>query len=116
MLDDRLSQHVLAVEPSTSPRRFAQYRRLMDHWRTVLPVTIHEVDYELTVNDLESVARRLIEVCGLKWDAPVWDSIGRPPVDGRPGSVGVRLFTGSVGRWRNYESELAGLFEAVPEG
>ncbi len=35
--------------------RFQQYRRLMDHWRSVLPVPIHEVEYEETVNDLESV-------------------------------------------------------------
>ena len=31
-----------------------QYRRLMDHWRAVLPVPIHEVDYEQTVDDLEA--------------------------------------------------------------
>ena len=33
--------------------RVFQYQRLMDHWRAVLPVTIHDIDYEETVNDLE---------------------------------------------------------------
>ena len=30
-----------------------QYCRIMDHWRTVLPVPIHEVEYEETVVHLE---------------------------------------------------------------
>ena len=48
--------------------RFHQYRRLMNHARDVLPLPIHHVDYEETVTDLESVARRLIAACGLDWE------------------------------------------------
>jgi len=33
--------------------RFAEYRRLWEHWRQVLPVSVLEVDYEETVADLE---------------------------------------------------------------
>ena len=40
----------------------------MDHWRATLPVTIHEVDYEEAVTDLEPVARRLVSALGLEWD------------------------------------------------
>jgi hypothetical protein len=39
--------------------RFGEYCRLMDYWVEVLPVRLHEVDYEETVTNLESVARRL---------------------------------------------------------
>ena len=42
-----------ANDPDHIASRFQQYRRIMDHWRAVLPVPIHEVDYEETVNDLE---------------------------------------------------------------
>ena len=48
--------------------RFAQHRRVMEHWRTALPGAIHEVNYEETVHDLEGVARRLIAACGLEWE------------------------------------------------
>jgi hypothetical protein len=48
--------------------RFRQSRRLMNHWRSVLTVPIVEVDYEETVSDLESVARRLVAACGLEWE------------------------------------------------
>ena len=44
---------------------FGQYLRLMNHWETTLPATIHVVDYEETVEDLETVARRLVAACGL---------------------------------------------------
>src|SRR5262249_12987189 len=33
--------------------RFAEYERLMEHWRRVLPVPLHEVAYEDVVADLE---------------------------------------------------------------
>lgn len=45
-----------ANDPDHIADQFRQYRRLMDHWRSVLPVPIHEVDYEETVADLEGVA------------------------------------------------------------
>jgi tetratricopeptide (TPR) repeat protein len=96
--------------------RFGQYRRLIEHWSRVLPVTINEVDYEETVNDLEGVARRLVEACGLEWDARCLDfHRNKRPV--RTASlVQIRrpVYKTSVGRWKSYESELATLFEALP--
>ena len=40
--------------------RFAEYQRVMEHWRRVLPVPMLEVDYEATIADLEQVARALV--------------------------------------------------------
>ncbi len=57
-----------ANEPEHISSRFHQYRRLMDHWQGVLPLPIHEVSYEDTVANLEGVARRLVEACGLDWE------------------------------------------------
>jgi hypothetical protein len=90
---------------------------LTDHWSRVSPVTIHEVDYEETVNDLEGTARRLVEACGIEWDARCLDfHRNKRPV--RTASlVQVRrpVYKTSVGRWKNYETELATLFEALPK-
>ena len=41
---------------------------MMEHWKKVLPVPMLEVEYEQTVEDLEGVARKMIEFCGLEWD------------------------------------------------
>ena len=57
-----------ANDPEHIASRFQQYRRLMDHWKEVLPAPIHEVNYEETVADLEAVARRLVAACGLDWE------------------------------------------------
>ena len=57
-----------ANDPEHIARRFREYRRLMEHWRRVLPVPMLEVDYEETVADLEGVARRLVAWCGLEWE------------------------------------------------
>ena len=95
--------------------RFTQYRRLMDHWRAVLPVAIHDVDYESIVHGLERVARQLVDVCGLEWE-PSCLEFHRNTRPVRTASlVQVRrpVYTSSVGRWKNYESELAELFGAV---
>ena len=40
--------------------RCRDYRRLMEHWQTVLPVPVHEVVYERLVDDFETEARRLV--------------------------------------------------------
>jgi hypothetical protein len=48
--------------------RFHEYQRLMEHWRNVLPIPLLDVDYEETVADLESVARKLVAFCGLAWE------------------------------------------------
>ena len=54
-----------ANDPQHIASRFRDYRRIMEHWRAVLPVPLLEIDYEETVADLEGVARRLVAWCGL---------------------------------------------------
>jgi hypothetical protein len=49
-----------ANHPQHIGSRFRQYRRLMEHWYAVLPISVHEVDYEETVADVEGVARKLV--------------------------------------------------------
>ena len=104
-----------ANDPAHIAGRFSEYRRLMDHWRAVLPVPVHDVDYEETVADLEGVARRLLEVCGLEWD-PVCLEFHRTERTVRTASltqVRQPIYTTSVARWKYYEPALASLFEAL---
>ncbi|HEV3263738.1 MAG TPA: sulfotransferase, partial [Gemmataceae bacterium] len=92
--------------------RFAEYRRLMEHWRQVLPVSVLEVDYEDTVADLEGVARRLVAWCDLDWEpACLAFHEGKRPV--RTASISqVRqpIYSRSVARWKHYEPTLEPLF------
>jgi tetratricopeptide (TPR) repeat protein len=105
-----------ANEPMHITSRFGQYRRLMEHWRTVLPVPMVEVDYEETVSDLEGVARRLLTACGLEWEPACLEfhRTRRPVRTASVTQVRQPVYTQSVARWKNYERELAELFDALP--
>jgi tetratricopeptide (TPR) repeat protein len=105
-----------ANDPQHLSSRFAQYLRLMDHWRAVLPATIHDVAYEETVGDLERVARRLIAACGLDWEPSCLDfhKTSRPVRTASVTQVRQPVYTKSVARWRNYAGPLADLYSALP--
>jgi tetratricopeptide (TPR) repeat protein len=95
--------------------RFQQYRRIMSHWRNVLPAPMLEVDYEETIADLEQVARRLVAWCGLDWEPGCLDfhQAKRPVKTASAVQVRRPLFGTSVGRWNHYEQGLAPLLEAI---
>jgi tetratricopeptide (TPR) repeat protein len=105
-----------ANDPEHIASRFQQYRRVMDHWQSVLPATIHHVDYEETVEDLESVARRLIAACGLAWEPACLEfhRNERPIRTASVTQVRQPVYKRSVARWKKYESDLGELFAALP--
>jgi len=96
--------------------RFAQHVRLMDHWGKVVPLAVHQVNYEETVADFEGTARRLVAACGLDWDPACLDfHRTRRAVRTRAlHRLRQPVYPSSVGRWKNYRSELADLFAALP--
>src|SRR5207237_5182606 len=48
---------------------YGQYRRIMAHWRGLLPASaLLEVPYEALVAQPESWSRRLVDFLGLPWD------------------------------------------------
>ena len=92
--------------------RFHEYRRMMEHWRKVLPVPLLEVDYEETVADLEGVARKLVAWCGLEWEPACLEfhRAKRPVRTASAVQVRQPVFRTSVGRWKHYEHALGALF------
>ncbi|MDR3634118.1 MAG: tetratricopeptide repeat protein [Isosphaeraceae bacterium] len=104
-----------ANDPAQIASTFGAYRRLMDHWQSVLPTTIHTVDYEETVSDLEPVAQRLLSVLGLDWHPAClkFHHTRRVVRSGSITQVRQPLYQSSVGRWKNYAHELSDLFDAV---
>ena len=92
--------------------RIREYRRLMNHWRAVLPVRMLDVDYEAMVADPERSSRELVAWCGLEWD-PACLEFHKTRRRVRTTSVAqVRqpIYRSSVGRWKNYEQPLAAVF------
>jgi hypothetical protein len=91
---------------------------MMEHWRKVLPVPLLEVDYEATVADLEGVARKLVDWCGLNWEPACLEFYRAKHPVRTASAVQVRqpVFRTSVGRWKHYEPFLAPLLAGLETG
>jgi tetratricopeptide (TPR) repeat protein len=97
-------------------RYYSRYRKLMDHWESVLPSgAMLEVSYEDVVNDVEGQARRLIEYCGLPWDdrCVTFHQTSRPVKTASAVQVRKPLFSSSLQRWRKYEAAIGPLLDAL---
>jgi hypothetical protein len=97
--------------------RIHAYQQIVEHWRRVLQVPIFDVDYETLVADPEPTARRLVEWCGLPWEARCLEFHNRrhPVRTASLNQVRKPIYRQSVGRWKNYEQSLAGLFALLDE-
>jgi tetratricopeptide (TPR) repeat protein len=97
--------------------RFQAYHRLMGHWQAVCPVTIHQVHYEETVADLEAVARRLVQACGLEWHPSCLEFHQNKRTVRTASVTQVRqpIYSTSVARWKKYERELSDFFALLPQ-
>lgn len=96
-------------------RYYRDYVELMDHWDAVLPGKVLRVQYEDVVGDLETQVRRLLDYCGLEFE-PACLSFHRTDRAVRtPSSEQVRqpIFQSGLDYWRNYETWLAPLKEAL---
>jgi tetratricopeptide (TPR) repeat protein len=104
-----------AYDPEHIAAHFRDYQRLMEHWRTVLPVSVLEVQYEDTVTDLPGQAQRMVEWCGLDWEPGClkFNEGIRPVRTASKIQVREPIYTRSVARWRNYEAALSALFAAL---
>lgn len=96
-------------------RHHLRYRHLMAHYRTVLGDRMIEVAYEDVVTDMEPQARRLVKYLGLDWQDASLKFHKQKTAVTTASSIQVREKTHSrsVGRWRQYETELSTMFEIL---
>ena len=94
-------------------QQIIEHDRLIEHWKTMLPIPLIEVVYEELVADFEPQARRLIKAVGLPWDPACleYHSLERTIRTASLGQVRQPIYSKSVGRWKNYEAALAPLLE-----
>jgi hypothetical protein len=96
-------------------RYYVAYRRLMDHWRTVLPGRVIDVAYEDVVGELEGQTRKLIAALGLQWESAClkFHENSAPSFTGSAAQVRQGIYATSVGRWRHYETQLRGVADTL---
>ena len=94
---------------------YLSWQRLIDHWRGTLGSRLLVVRYEDLVRDFESTARRMIEHCGVDWEDELLTFHRQKRAVTTASATQVRrpVYTSSVGKWRNYATQLRPLVEAL---
>ncbi len=94
---------------------YRHYLQIMEYWREVCPIPIHDVYYEDLVTNTQAVARGMIDYLGLAWEDGVMTRSGSQNSVKTLSTWQVRqpIFQSSKGKWRNYEAQLGPLKEAL---
>jgi tetratricopeptide (TPR) repeat protein len=96
-------------------RYYRDYVELMAHFDAVLPGRVHRVIYERMVEDTEAEVRRLLDYCGLPFEAACLRFFENDRAVRTPSSEQVRqpIYREAVDQWRNYDAWLGPLKSAL---
>lgn len=96
-------------------RYYRGYVDLMRHWDEVLPGEILRVQYEEVVADLEAQVRRILDFCGLPFEAGCVDFHKTDRAVRTASSEQVRqpINTAGLEQWRHFEAHLDPLKAAL---
>jgi tetratricopeptide (TPR) repeat protein len=90
-------------------RFYLLFDQMMSTWRSLFPGRVLEFSYEGLVADQEGQTRRLLDHCGLPWDAACLNFQDNAAPVATPSAPQVRrgLYKDAVAQWRAYEHHLA---------
>ena len=96
-------------------RYYRDYVELMAHFDAVLPGRVHRVIYERMVDDTENEVRRLLDYCGLPFEAQClrFFENERPVRTASSEQVRQPIYREGVDQWRHYEPWLGPLKAAL---
>ena len=96
-------------------RYYRTYLELMEHWDSVLPGKVLRVNHEDVVEDLEANVRRILDFCGLPFEAQCVEFYKTERSIRTASSEQVRqpIFKEGLDQWRNFEPWLGPLKAAL---
>jgi predicted Zn-dependent protease len=96
-------------------RYYRSYLELMQHWDDVLPGRVLRVHHEDVVDDLESNVRRILNFCGLPFEASCLEFYKTARSVRTASSEQVRqpIFRDGLDQWTKYEPWLDALKDAL---
>lgn len=91
------------------------HERIMEHWRTVLPGRVLEIEYESFIDNPESGVRRLLDFCSLSFELECLEfhTLNRPVATASSMQVRKPIYKTSVAHWKHYEPFLGPLSDAL---
>ncbi|HSN00531.1 MAG TPA: sulfotransferase [Rudaea sp.] len=96
---------------------YRDYRRTLAHWHRVMPARILDVDYAQLVTDTQTLARRVMDFCGLPFAPECLQLSGNRSAVATLSAVQVRepLHDRAMHEWQRYAPQLAPLRERLGE-
>jgi tetratricopeptide (TPR) repeat protein len=110
--------HAYSYDLGELGRFYRLYHRLMTHWRRVLPPqSLLEIDYEAVVSDTEGEVRKILDFCGLPWDAAClrFHETRRRVTSASFDQARLPVYTNSVGRAQPFRPWLGALEAALAD-
>lgn len=110
----KLGQQDYACDFEEISHYYGQYLRLMDYWKSVLPISICEVQYENLVRAPEATARMLMDYLNLEWNGECEEIFARGLSDKNGTATSQKITRNhprSIGWSSNYINHLAPLQE-----
>ena len=97
-----------ALDLMDTAHHYAQYRRLMAHWKSLYGADILDVDYDAFVSEPRPLVERLLAFCGLEWEenCMAFQHVRNAVKTASVWQVRQPLYRHSSGRWRNYAIQL----------
>lgn len=94
---------------------YIDYVELMDHWDTVLPGEVLRVHYEDMTGDTESQIERILDYCGLPFEAECLEFHKTKRAVRTASSEQVRqpIYQSGVDHWQNFETQLQPLLSTL---
>lgn len=111
--------HPYASDLGDLAHYYREYARISAHWRAVLPAeALLEIPYEALVGDQEHWTRRMLDFIGLPWNPHClnFQETSRVVITASRWQVRQKIYSASVGRWRNYEKYVGPLLQLVGLG
>jgi tetratricopeptide (TPR) repeat protein len=107
--------HVYSSELATLGEVYHYYKKIMGHWDNVLGLPVYKVKYEDMVGNFESIAREIVDFCGIEWDMQCLEFYKSSRLLNTASYNQVRqpVYKRSVHRWKYYAEYLDELFDAL---
>jgi len=94
---------------------YLEYDRVMNHWHSVCPGFVLDVNYEEVVSNLDIQVARILEFCELPFEESClrFHETDRAVKTASSEQVRKPIYSSSVNLWRNYEHKLEDLIETL---
>ncbi|MBL4765605.1 MAG: sulfotransferase [Colwellia sp.] len=111
------SYYNYAYDLQTTAQFYQQFKQLTQLWLTLFPDNFYVVNYEKLVNNPEEEAKKIIDFCGLDWQAQCLeiDKNSAPVATASAVQVRQPINNKSVGNWQKYQGQLTEVIRYLTE-